>query len=314
MKYLITGGAGFIGSHLCEELLKKGSVVCIDNFDNYYKKEIKEKNISKILKSPSFKVYNSCITDHKKLKEIFEEEKPDKVIHLAAMAGVALSKEQPFLYDKVNILGTLNLLELSKEYNIKKFIFASSSAVYGERKEIPFKETDQIGHLASQYASTKRIGEVLCYHYSTVHEIPSICLRLFGAYGPRGRPDTAPQRFTQAIANGETITLYGDGDASKDFTYISDIISGIISALDRDLTFEIINLGSSEPIELKDFISLIEEVVGKKAIIKKLPSLSGDVSKTYADIKKAKEILDWEPKISLKEGIAKTHEYYKGFQ
>ena len=266
MKILVTGGAGFIGSHLCKQLLaNENEVVVIDNLNDYYNPEIKKENIRYIL-NKNFKFYKGDITSLNSIKTIFETEGINKVVHLAARAGVRPSMEQPELYQQTNIGGTLNLLELSKKYGVEKFIFASSSSVYGERHKVPFSEKDRTDNPLSVYAATKKAGELLCNVYSD--KLSSICLRFFTVYGPRGRPDMAPYKFIKAINNEDPLELYGDGTSLRDYTFVDDIVEGILSALDyKNSDYEIINLGSSNPIKLNDFIHTIEKVVGKKGNI-----------------------------------------------
>lgn len=309
MKFIVTGGAGFIGSHVCEALLERGDyVICIDNFNDYYNPNIKRRNIKNFLKNSSFKLFRSDITNFFSMENIFKKEKPDKIIHLAARAGVRPSIQNPLLYTRVNVDGTVNLLELSRQYKIKNFIFASSSSVYGEREKIPFNEEDVLNPI-SPYAATKVADEVLCRAYSNIYEIPITCLRFFTVYGPRGRPDMAPYKFMNSMINNKTIEMYGDGSSARDYTYIADITKGVIAAVDNNLSYGIINLGNSHPVKLKDFISIMENIVGKKAKIKKMPRQQGDVSRTYADISKARKLLGWEPNISLEEGLKKTYQY-----
>jgi len=300
MNLLITGGAGFIGSHLCEAVLEKDhSVICIDDFNDYYSPKIKEKNIEGCLKSKRFELFREDISDHNSIKKIFERKKIDQVIHIAARAGVRESISNPLLFEQVNVKGTLNLLQLCMEFNIKKFIFTSSSSVYGNNKKIPFSETDTTDNIISHYAATKRSAEIFCEVYSRLYGIKITCLRLFTVYGPRGRPEMAPYKFTKLIYGEKEVPIFGDGNSKRDYTYISDIIDGIVSTIDKDFKFEIINLGNSKPIELRKFISIIENTVGKKAKIKKLPHQKGDVSITFADISKAKELLNYSPKVDL---------------
>lgn len=311
MKYIVTGGAGFIGSHVCQALLEKGAqVVCIDNLNDYYNPEIKERNL-KLLTHKNFSFYKVDITDVQALQHVFEKEKPDKVIHLAARAGVRPSIEQPLLYSEVNVTGTTRLLELSREHNVKRFVFASSSSVYGEREKVPFSETDPTDHPISPYAATKKAGEILCYNYSYSFGLPVVCLRFFTVYGPRGRPDMAPYKFMKAIMDGKTIDVYGDGTSMRDYTYIGDITKGILAAAESNLQYEIINLGNSNPVKLSEFIATIEKVVGKKAQLRRLPMQAGDVSKTYADVSKAKELLRWSPTTPLEEGMKKLYQYFE---
>src|SRR3989338_651358 len=257
MKVLVTGGAGFIGSHVCDGLLERGDeVICIDDFNDYYDPRIKEENIRSALQNSKFKLYREDIRDYLLVKKIFAKEIPDKVVHLAARAGVRASIKNHLLYQEVNVKGTLNLLELAKEFRVKNFVFASSSSVYGVNKKMPFAENDQINNIVSPYAATKLEGEMACRNYHEMHGLNISCLRFFTVYGPRGRPDMAPYKFTKLVIEEKPIDLYGDGTSKRDYTYIKDIVEGILSALDKDFGFEIINLGDSNSIELRDFISL----------------------------------------------------------
>ena len=308
---LVTGSAGFIGSHLCEKLLELGyGVICIDNFDDYYDPKVKEKNLKVCLKDPRFKLDITDVGDFHELEKIFEKNKISKIVHLAAKAGVRASLKNPEKYREVNVNGTLNLLELARKFNIKKFIFGSSSSVYGTNKKIPFSEKDQTDNITSPYAETKRTAEIFCSYYHKMFKMNIICLRYFTVYGPRGRPDMAPYKFTKLIASGEEVPVYGDGGSKRDYTYVSDVVDGIVRALDKNLGFEIINLGNSKAVELRYLISLIEDNLGKKAKIKQLPIQAGDVPITYADIKKAKKLLGWEPKIKIEEGIKRLVKWY----
>lgn len=311
MSILVTGGAGFIGSHACERLLARNdSVICVDNFNDYYDTSKKERNVSGFLKNPNFKLYREDIRNFDKMEKIFEENKVDKAVHLAAMVGVRYSIKNPSLYKEVNIEGTENLLKLSVRHKIKNFIFGSSSSVYGISKKIPFNEDDD-GKPISPYADTKREGEVLCEEYHKKHGLSITCLRFFTVYGPRGRPDMAPYKFTKLIYEGKAVPMYGDGSTKRDYTYVTDIVDGIIAALDKGFAFEIINLGDSNAIELKYFISLIEKNLGRKAKIEQMPMQEGDVPITYADISKAKRLLNYSPKAKAEEGIKLFVEWYK---
>src|SRR4030042_6724332 len=306
MNILVTGGAGFIGSHLCERLISLGSkVICIDNFDNFYDPLVKENNISEIAASKYFKLYRSDITDLRQIEKIFSETSIDMVIHLAARAGVRPSIKDPLLYERVNILGTMNLLECCKKYDISKFIFASSSSVYGGNKKIPFSEEDNVDCPISPYAATKKAGELICHTYHNLYKISIFCFRFFNVYGPRQRPETAIHKFTRQILNGEDIEIYGDGSSSRDYTYIDDVISGILSSLDRIKGFEVINLGNSNTVKLIDLIRLIEITTGEKGQLKFVKSQPGDVFMTYADIRKARKMLKYLPKTNIKEGLVK---------
>lgn len=311
MKILITGGAGFIGSNLTEKLLGlKNIVICVDNFDPYYDPRVKKENIKPFLVFSNYHFYREDILNIEGLKKIFDKEKPDKICHLAARAGVRPSIESPQIYQKVNIEGTLNLLELAKKFKIKNFVFASSSSVYGDRNEAPFREDDNTDFPLSPYAATKKAGEVLLWTYHHLYNLNCTALRFFTVYGPSGRPDMAPYLFTDAIFKGKPIKKFGDGTSKRDYTFVDDIVAGIISALNHDLPYEIINLGNNRPITLNEFIQVIEEALAKKAIIEKLPPQLGDMTITCADITKAKQLLNYSPKTSISEGIKKFVSWY----
>jgi UDP-glucuronate 4-epimerase len=309
---LVTGGAGFIGSHVCEALLKKGEkVVCVDDLNSYYNPKYKLENLSILKKYRNFKFYKLDISKSKQLETVFKKNKIDKIVHLAARAGVRASIEHPYLYEHVDIVGTLNLLELARKNKVKQFIFGSSSSVYGVNKKIPFSESDPINNPISPYAACKVSGEAFCRDYSYLYKIPMICLRFFTVYGPRGRPDMAPYKFTQLISEGKEVPFYGNGKTKRDYTYVSDIVSGILSALNKKFDFEIFNLGDNHTVELKKLITLIEQNVGKKAKLKKMPLQPGDVPLTYADLKKSRKMLGYNPKVKIEEGIKKFVEWYK---
>ncbi len=311
MKILVTGGAGFIGSHTIERLLDlKYKVVCLDNFNSYYSPSVKKQNISKFLNKRNFKLYVADICHLDKLKQIFKSEKPDKICHLAAEVGVRASISNPFPYLETNIKGTLNLLELSADYQVRKFILASSSSVYGSNKKIPFKESDTTDNQLSPYAMTKKSSELLLSNYNKLYQLPGIILRFFTVYGPAGRPDMTPYLFTEAIYKGKPLRLFGDGTNKRDYTYIDDIVDGIVAALDCRSSFEIFNLGNGHAESLKELISLIESILRKKAVIQVLPVQPGDVPLTLADITKAKKILNYQPKFSLKEGMERFVFWY----
>ena len=313
MKILVTGGAGFIGSHLVERLLKEGyDVMCLDNFNEYYNPELKRNNIKPFLSERNFKLVEADIMDEDTLKKIFEKSQIHTVIHLAAQPGVGLSLEKPSLYMDVNVKGTVNLLELSKDYRIKNFIFASSSSVYGATEEIPFSEEGESKPI-SPYGVSKRAGELLCSTYNHLYGIPITALRFFTVYGPGQRPDMAIHKFTKLIDEGKEIRLYGDGKSKRDYTYISDIIEGIMSVLNlnKDFDFQIFNLGNSEPIPLSNLVSLIEKNLNKSAKIKYLPDQPGDPSITCADISKSRRLLNYHPEVRIEEGIERFVEWYR---
>lgn len=308
-RVLVTGGAGFIGSHLCEKLLARGDdVVCIDDLNDYYNPAFKCENILELKKKKTFTFYKADI--RAPLDQIFATHNFELVIHLAARAGVRASIENPKLYAEVNVGGTTNLLECSRKFGVKRFIFASSSSVYGKNSHLPFSEKEPLNEPASPYAATKLSAELMCRTYHNLYGLSIACLRLFTVYGPRGRPDMAPYKFTEKILKEATIEIYGDGTSKRDYTFIDDIISGILAATEKRFAFEIINLGNNKPVELNQFVSLIEKLVGKKAIIQKLPEQRADVPITHADISKAKAILGWEPRTTIEEGMTRFVEWY----
>lgn len=314
--YLITGGAGFIGSSLADSLLKENKVVAIDNFCNFYDPKIKENNIQGSLENDNYKLYRGDIRDKELLEKIFLENQIDVVIHLAAMAGVRPSIENPVLYQDVNCMGTQNILEIMKKYDVKKLVMASSSSVYGNNKTVPFKETDIVDFAISPYAATKKANEVMTHVYHKLFDFNVIMLRFFTVFGPRQRPDLAINKFTGLMLNNQEIPMFGDGSTSRDYTYIDDIVFGIKQSINyvenkRDV-YEVINLGNSSPITLKEMINIIGEVLNKTPNIQELPMQPGDVERTYADITKAKNLLGYEPKTTFKEGIQKFVEWYTG--
>jgi UDP-glucuronate 4-epimerase len=306
MAVLVTGGGGFIGSSVAEQLIRMGrEVVCVDDFNDYYNPQVKWRNISALIPDPRFHVEVVSITDAAALGAIFARYSIHEVIHLAARAGVRPSLRQPVLYEQVNVQGTLHLLELSRQYGIRRFLFGSSSSVYGMSARVPFREDDPADRPISPYAATKRAGELLCHTYHHLYGLPVVCLRLFTVYGPRQRPDLAIHRFTRALYEGREITMFGDGSSARDYTYITDIVAAIIAALDIEPPpgYEIINLGSSTPIMLRDLIHLLERVLGRQARIRREPAQPGDVPLTYAGIEKAETLLGWHPRVSIEEGI-----------
>ena len=314
--YLITGGAGFIGSSLADSLLKENNkIVVVDNFCDYYNPKLKEENVKDNLSNPNYKLYRIDIRDKDNLDKVFTENKIDCVIHLAAMAGVRPSIENPILYQEVNCLGTQNILECMKKNNVNKLVMASSSSVYGNCKEVPFKETFVVDYAISPYAATKKANEVMTHVYHKLNGINVIMLRFFTVFGPRQRPDLAINKFTRLMLNDEEIPMYGDGNTSRDYTYIGDIVDGIERSIkyveeNKDV-YEIINLGNSSPISLKEMINIIGEVLNKTPNIKQLPMQPGDVDRTYADISKAQKLLGYNPKTTFKKGIENFAEWYK---
>ncbi len=312
LKILVTGCAGFIGSNLVQQLLEQNHFVLgIDHLSDYYDPVIKIKNISPYFKDKNFKFLVKNIQEKDKIEKIIAKYKINTIIHLAARAGVRASIDEPLKFRDTNVFGTVNLLELARQYHIQQFIFASSSSVYGNNKKVPFREDDPTDKPISPYASSKKSCENYCYTYNYLFQIPTIILRFFNVYGPHNRPDMAHYKFTKAILEGKAISKYGDGTTSRDYTYVDDIVEGIISCLDKNFKFEIINLGNNKPITLNKMISTLEKVIGKKAIIKQKPVPAGDVIRTYADISKAKKLLAWGPKTSYEEGVKKMLEWYK---
>lgn len=314
--YFITGGAGFIGSTLSERLINEGhKVIVIDNFCDFYNPEIKEKNISQLVKNENFKIYKEDIRDRSAIKRIFDENKIDIVMHLAAMAGVRPSIENPTLYQEVNCMGTQNILEEMRLHNITNGVFASSSSVYGNCKEVPFREDMIVDYAISPYAATKKANEVMAHVYHKLYNINIIMLRFFTVYGPKQRPDLAINKFTRLMLNNEEIPMFGDGSTSRDYTYVDDIVDGIIKScnyvLNNNDVYEILNLGNSSPTNLKEMIYTIADTLKIEPKIKTLPMQPGDVDRTYADISKAKRLIGYEPKTSFKQGIENFIKWYK---
>jgi UDP-glucuronate 4-epimerase len=312
MKVLVTGGAGFIGSYTCELLLKKDyEVVCLDNFNDFYNPEQKEKNIEECLKNENFKLYRADLRNKEILDKIFRENEIDKIIHLGAMAGISASLDKPELYFEINVIGTLNLLETMKKFGVKHLIFGSSSSIYGEREKGPFSEEDNVDKPISPYASSKKACEELCYCYHHLYGIKVTCLRLFTVYGPRQRPDLAIMKFIKLALEDKPIQLYGDGSTMRDYTYVEDIAEGILKALEKEFDYEIINLGNNNPVKLSMLIDIIEKGIGKKIKREFKPLQKGDVSITFANISKAKKLLKWQPKMPIEKGIRKEIEWVK---
>lgn len=301
---LVTGGAGFIGSHLCEHLLKMNhKVVCVDNFNSFYDPVIKERNISSVKNNKEFSLFKADIRNRDELSDIFKKSRPELIIHLAAMPGVRPSIDNPFLFFDVNVTGTLVVLETMRSFGINKMIFASSSSVYGNNSKVPFSESDPVENQISPYASSKRACELLCYTYHSLYKFDIFCLRFFTVYGPRQRPDLAIHKFTSRILENKPIQVFGDGNTSRDYTYISDIIEGIYKSVTRLKGFNIYNLGESRTISLSNMIETLENALGKEAIKEFLPPQPGDVERTFADISKARNELDYDPVFDFKKGI-----------
>ncbi len=311
MKILITGAAGFIGSNLVDRLLNHGNqILGIDNFDAFYDKKIKLTNLLKAQQEVNFKFSEIDIMDLDNLRQYFKENQIDVIIHLAAKAGVRPSIENPDTYFETNVMGTLNVLNCMKEFNIKKLIFASSSSVYGNNFKVPFSESDNVDFPISPYAASKKAAELLCHTYHHLFGFEIFCLRFFTVYGPRQRPDLAISKFIQNILDNQPITLFGAGNTKRDYTFIDDIIWGICSSINKLKGFEVINLGESQTISLIELVTEIEKAVGKKAIIEWKKMQQGDVFQTYADITKANLLLDYNPSTSIEAGLKKQLEWY----
>ncbi len=313
MKILVTGGAGFIGSHLSKALIERGdSVVIVDNFNDYYSPELKEDRIKNVLGGLDFKLYRGDIRDQELMEEIFQKEEIDKVVHLAAMAGVRNSLKDPLLYEEVNVRGTMILLNLAVKYRIRNFVYASSSSVYGNNSKLPFSETDSVDTPISPYAASKKACELMAHVYSHIYHLPTTGLRFFTVYGPWGRPDMALFLFTSAIVEGRMIEVYNHGNMTRNFTYVDDIVSGTIAVLDADLPYAVMNIGGDKEEKLLRFIEVIEKNIGKVAEKKMMPMQPGDVPSTVADIDKLRR-MGWQPTTRIEEGIANFVRWYKEY-
>jgi len=311
MRVLVTGGAGFIGSHVCERLIRDGhSVVIVDDLNDFYPARSKQENLDSVRLSGPVVFHHADIRDEAAIGKLFQEHRPDAVIHLAARAGVRPSLEQPLLYESVNVRGTMILLEECRRMEVKKFVFASSSSVYGAANRVPFSEEDQVNRPISPYAATKLAGEKICYTYAHLYGISAVCLRFFTVYGPRQRPDLAIRKFTDLIHRGKRIPVFGNGSSSRDYTFIDDIVDGIVAGMHHQGDYEIFNLGNSHPIDLLTLIRTIEDALGKKAAIDWQPDQPGDVPITYAEIGKARELLGYDPRTPFQEGIRKFVQWY----
>ena len=314
MTILVTGGAGFIGSHLCEHFLSKGhSVIALDNFDDFYNPAIKEQNINGLLKNENYELVRGDIRNVAVLKNIFEKNTVDCVVHLAAKAGVRPSIQQPVYYMDVNVNGTANLLETMRLAGVSRFIFGSSSSIYGNQEKMPFSETDDVSRPISPYAASKHSGELLSYTYHHLYGMDVACLRFFTVYGPRQRPDLAIHKFTQLALAGQPIPLYGDGLTRRDYTFVGDIVQGISKLLDnRDWRYEVFNLGCGNPVTLLDMVKAVEQALGKPLEINFLEKQPGDVEQTHADIRKAQAFFGYQPTVSLQEGVRQFVEWFRG--
>ena len=309
---LVTGAAGFIGSHLVDRLLKnKRRVICIDNYNDFYNPRIKKLNQEGHFRYKRFEFHKGDIRDKKFIDQLFDQYDFRIVIHLAAMAGVRPSLEQPLVYTDNNIIGTQVLLETAVRHRIDHFIFASSSSVYGNNPKTPFSEEDRVDTQISPYGATKKMGELLCSTYQHLYRIPMSCLRFFTVYGPRQRPEMAIHKFVRMILKGKKIPLFGEGDTARDYTYIDDIIDGIVAVMEQPNDFIIYNLGNSDPIKLSELIETIADICGKKPLVEQQELPPGDVLQTYANIERARMRLGYEPKTDIKTGLAQFVDWYQ---
>lgn len=317
-RVLLTGGAGFIGSHVAEALLRRGfQLTVLDNLDNFYSADWKKANLREIEQIGSFEFREADICEMNVLREIIERQQPEIIIHLAARAGVRPSIEQPQLYERVNVTGTLNLLEMCRAFKVKKFVFGSSSSVYGTTSIVPFSEQHMELRPISPYAASKLAGEMFSYVYSRLFGFTVVCLRLFTVYGPRQRPDLAIHKFTRLIERGNPIPVYGDGSAGRDYTYVEDIVAGVLSAVEYEPhpaagpAYEVFNLGNSHPVTLNELVALLERTTGRKATVALKPFPLGDVPITWADISKAERLLHYKPVTPLEEGLKRFVAWYR---
>lgn len=313
---LITGAAGFIGSHLSEALLAQGhKVVGVDNFDPFYDRSIKEKNLSELLPHPNFRLIECDIVDGGRLEKHLSDvlgDACDAIVHIAAKAGVRPSIEDPVAYQETNVRGTQNLLELARKLKVPQFVFASSSSVYGVNPRVPWSESDAVLQPISPYASTKVSGELLGHVYSHLYGIRFVGLRFFTVYGPRQRPDLAINKFTRLILEEQAIPFFGSGETRRDYTFVKDTVQGIIQAINyTGSAYELINLGNNQTVSLNELVAGLEEALGKKAILNRLPEQPGDVPQTWADISKAKKLLGYAPQTGIKEGLKAFAAWYR---
>jgi UDP-glucuronate 4-epimerase len=312
VEILVTGGAGFIGSHTVEALLARGErVIALDNFNTYYDPTRKHQNVAPFMGNPNFRLVHADLRDRVSLEYLFTTEPIRRIIHLAAMAGPRPSVENPSLYEEVNVKGTLNLLELAVKQGVQHFVLASSSSVYGGDAQVPYREDARTDRPLSPYAATKKMAEVLLYTFHYLYGLPCTVLRFFTVYGPKGRPDMAVYLFTDWIARGQPVRLYGDGTQGRDYTYVSDTVSGVVSALDHPSGYQIYNLGNSHPQTNSHLIELIEAELGMKATIMKRDYPSSDPQLTCADITRARKELGYNPQVPLKEGVRRFVQWYQ---
>jgi UDP-glucuronate 4-epimerase len=314
---LITGGAGFIGSHLVDRLLSEGGwrITVVDDFNDFYSPQIKRDNIRAHLANQNYELVEADIRNYSAVQKAFAQTNFDCIVHIAARAGVRPSLKEPQLYVETNINGTMNLLELARRNDVKQFVFGSSSSVYGVNEKVPFAENDPIFNPISPYAATKAAGELICHSYAHLYDMRIVCLRFFTVYGARQRPDLAIHKFARLMSHGKSIPVFGDGSTRRDYTYIDDIIAGVRAAIDYDKTnYEVINLGESRTVELRELIALIEKELGSRAEIDRQPPQPGDVPQTFADISKARRLLNYNPQTQIEAGIKLFIEWFKANQ
>ncbi len=313
MRAIVTGGAGFIGSHLADRLLSDGAeVVVVDNFDPFYARRAKEANLAGALRNPRCRLVELDIRDAAGVGALVDQFRPDAIVHLAARAGVRPSIEDPGLYADVNVTGTVRWLEAACRIEPRpRFVYASSSSVYGDRPDAPFRETDPVDTPISPYAATKKACELLAYTFHHLHGLPVTGLRFFTAYGPRNRPDLAIAKFTRLIDRGEPVPMFGDGTTRRDYTFVADIVDGVVRAIDRCRACHLYNLGNSDPIELRQLIGAIAAALGKEPEVRRLPEQPGDVRQTYADISRAAAELGYAPRTPIAEGLARYIAWYR---
>jgi UDP-glucuronate 4-epimerase len=312
LKILVTGAAGFIGSHLVEALLRRGDqVIGLDNFNDYYDPGRKHANIAPALGHAHFGFYEADVRDAGRMEQIAADHHPDAIAHLAAMAGVRYSIGRAPLYTDVNIRGTVNLLEAARQQGVPHFVFASTSSVYGETGQIPFVETDPCNQPLAPYPATKKAGEVMGHAYCRLHDMSFTTVRFFSVYGPRGRPDMMPYMVMHRTVNGQPIELFDGGRMRRDWTYVDDIVSGVVAALDRPLGYEIVNLGRGEPVWMTDFVEIIERLVGKAAIANSVPAPASEPKINFADVGRARRLLGYDPGMSVADGLAEMWRWYR---
>jgi UDP-glucuronate 4-epimerase len=318
-RVLLTGGAGFIGSHIAEALLRQGTeLTIVDSLDEFYPSAWKRSNLQEILRTGNYEFEEVDICDFEVLRDVVRRAKPEIIIHLAARAGVRPSIEDPRLYERVNVGGTVNLLELSREFHVARFIFGSSSSVYGATSRAPFSEDQVEMRPISPYAATKLAGELQCYTYAHLFALPTVCLRFFTVYGPRQRPDLAIHKFTMLLETSKPLPIFGDGSTGRDYTFVDDIVAGILAAMKVDLSaaagkvpFDIFNLGNSHPVKLNELVELLEAATGHKAVRQQKPLQPGDVPLTWADVSKAGRMLGYRPSTGIEEGLKRFVAWYR---